>query len=202
MQIKHNFEGNKALQAGEIQSAIDLFKKSKNLFGQAYCCFLTGDFEGAKCFLKPIQESSSAANWLLSLISITEGKEEITAPSYFQIRNFYEQDLEMLFLYKQKDTVRKILNNNQYFEKYNREIYKYSARVLLNNKIYDTAEKLLKKSLDILYKDPETHYMLGEIYEIKKEYTEAKKEYNKANKITGEYLPAKNKLEKLNKRIV
>lgn len=201
MQIKHNFAGNKALQSGEIQSAIDFFKKSQNLFGQAYCCFLTGDFEEAKCFLKPIKESSSAANWLLSLISIAEGK-EIIAPTYFQIRNFYEQDLEMLLLYKQKDTVRKILDNNQYFEKYNKEIYKYSARVLFNNKMYDTAEKLLKKSLEILYKDPETHYMLGEIYEIKKEYTEAKKEYNKSNEVTGEYLPAKNKLEKLNKWIV
>ncbi len=196
MQIKKNSNAYKALQFGRIEEAFNIFKDSGSVLGQAYCYFLSGNLNQAKILLNLIKDSYSAVKWLICLISIIEDK-KIESTTYFQIRNFYEQDLEMLFLYNQQDYIKKVIQKNSYLENYNKEIYKYSARVLKNNKQNEIALKLLKKSLDIFYKDPETHYLLGEIYEEQKDYNSAKKEYIKANEATGDYLPAKNKLKKL-----
>ena len=103
----------------------------------------------------------------------------------------------MLFFYKKAEYIKKIIRENSYLEYFNREIYKYSGRVLLRNNQWNLAEKFFKKSLDIFYKDPETHYLLGELYEKEKNYTKAEKEYKLANEVNKGYLPAVNKLKKL-----
>lgn len=191
-----NILAKSALYSGFIKDAYLYFNKAKNIYGCAYCKFLTGNLEEANIMLKLIKNSSPAVNWLIFLIEVINNK--ITnQPTYFQIRNFYEQDLEMLFHYKQNDFINKIVEKNYYMENFNKEIYKYTARVLLNNKYIDIAEKFLKKSIDICYKDPETHYILGELYISKKNFSKAKKEFDISNNVTGEYLPAKNKLKDL-----
>lgn len=196
MLIKNSIDAYTLLQSEKIKDAFNIFKNSGFIFGQAYCYFLSGNLNQAKILLNLIKDSYSAVKWLICLISIIEDK-KLEPTTYFQIRNFYEQDLEMLFLYNRQDFIKKVIEKNSYLENYNKEIYKYSARVLKNNKQNENALKLLKKSLDIFYKDPETHYLLGEIYEELKDYDSAKKEYIKANEATGEYLPAKNKLKNL-----
>ena len=103
----------------------------------------------------------------------------------------------MLYKYKQQKIVDKLLTVIPLLENINREIYKYSARVLSNNKYYEQAKQLLLKSLDIWYKDPETHYLLGEIYELEQDYERAIKSYQKSNEATGEYAPAIRKLNLL-----
>ena len=65
-----------------------------------------------------------------------------------------------------------------------------------NNKIKE-AKQYLKKSLDIFYKDPETHYMLGELYEKEGDFNLAKKAYKLANVVNNGYYPAVNKLKKI-----
>ncbi len=195
-QTEYKYQSIEALEKGNLEEAYQNFKKAGFTVGEAYCKFLSGETEQAKVILNLIKGSSSFAEWLLSLISIIENK-NFKAPTYFQIRNYYEQDLEMLFKYDRKSYIKKIMENQKYLEKYNKEIYKYSARVLKNNRYNEIAKNMLQKSLDIFYNDPETHYMLGEIYEEENKYKEAISEYKKANEPTGEYIPAKNKLKKL-----
>ncbi len=178
---------------GNLKEAYDYFNKIQSIFGCAYCKFLNCETGEAKILLNLVKDSSSAVNWLLFLISIIEDNISEN-PTYFQIRNFYEQDLEMIFRYKKIEYAQKIIVSNPYLENFNKEIYKYSARVLYNNNYLTEAEKLLKKSLDIFFNDPETHFMLGEIYLKNKEILKAKSEYKKAVEVTGEYFPAKNKL--------
>ncbi len=193
-----NILGKINLWNGNLNEAYHWFQKSNYIFGCGYCKFMEEKTDDAKILLKLIKNSSSAVNWLLCLINILENNNTNENPTYFQIRNFYEQDLNMLFLYKRKEYIKKIIKKIPYFEHFNKEIYKYTARVLLINNYLEPAEKFLKKSLDIFYNDAETHFMLGELYYRKKEFQKAKIQYIQSNKANGNYIPAINRLSKFN----
>lgn len=188
--------GKIELWNGNVDEAYYNFNKAQSIFGCAYCKFLKEELKEAKILLNLIKNSSPAVNWLICLIEIVEEDLQET-PSYFQIRNFYEQDLNMLFEYKKEKFVKNIINQLPLLEYYNREIYKYTARVMKNYNYTDWAIKFLKKSLDICYKDPETHYLLGEIYLKQNDIEKAKKFFTNANEATGCYLPAQNMLKVL-----
>lgn len=193
--------GKIALLEKDLKNAYKYFNNAESIYGCSYCNFLNQNFKEAKTLLKIAKNITPAGNWLLVLINLIEDTQE-EYPTYFQIRNFYEQDMEMLFLYKRLNIIEKILKRNQYLENFNKEIYKYSGRILLNNELYDISEQLLKRSLNIYYKDPETHYLLGELYIIKNNITKAKEEFTTAIKVNKDYIPAINKLNYLNKQIV
>ena len=186
-----------SLQEKAIEKAQDYFNKAGNFYGCAYCEFLKGDLENVKGFLLIEKESSNASNWLNNLCSILQG-DFSNMPTYFEIRSYYEQDLEMLFKYDKKDIINKILHLSSLFEKYNGEIHKFNGRVLKNNGYINLSEECLLKSLDICYNDPETHYLLGELYEDKGDIQLAKKEYQKAIDVNKGYFPAYKKLQKIN----
>ena len=191
-----NILGKIQLNESNYDKALSMFEKAKNILGLGYCKFLQGKPKEAEKILLLIKDSSSFVNWILFLISLCNDAKDIY-PTYFQIRNFYEQDLEMLFKAKQYEIIKKILNKNYYLERFNREIYKYSARVLKNNNYEKEAEELLKKSLDICYKDPETHYMLGEIYLIQNKKDIAIKAFKISEEVNNGYYPAYNRLKDL-----
>ena len=182
-----------ALQEKEIEKAQEYFGKANNIFGCAYCEFLNGNLKQAKAFLLLEKEPSIASNWLNYICSALQN-DFVLFPTYFEIRNFYEQDLEMLFKYDQKDIINKILHLSSVLEKYNGEIHKFNGRVLKNNGYLEFAEECLLKSVDICYKDPETHYLLGELYELNGDMQRAKEEYKKAVDVNKGYYPAMQKL--------
>ena len=191
-----NILGKINLEETNYDIAFNFFYKAKNIPGCGYCKFLEGEIEKAKDILSSINDSSSFVNWILFLINLYNDVKDIY-PTYFQIRNFYEQDLEMLFKARQYEIIKKILNKNYYLERFNKEIYKYSARVLKNNNFEKEAEELLKKSLNICYKDPETHYILGEIYLIQNKKDMAIKSFKKSEEVNNGYYPAYNRLKDL-----
>lgn len=191
-----NILGKIALSEGKPTVANDYFKRGENLSGIAYCQFLQGNLKETVAVLNILKGSSPFADWLLSLSGIILGKYDFP-PTYMQIRNFFEQDLEMLFFLKRFDMVKKILTHCRYLENYNKEVYKYCARVLINNNYPDESVAYINKSLDIFYPDPETHFLIGEMYEKKGMTEEAKKAYIKSNTVKGKYLPAENKLKVL-----
>lgn len=191
-----NILGKIALYEINPDLAFEYFNKAENVYGCAYCKFLTGDIEEARILATLVKNLSPTSNWLLCITNLLCNNYN-QYPTYFQIRNFYEQDLEMLFKYNQYEIINKIINLNGFFETFNREIYKYSARVLGNNKHYNEAKQLLKKSLEIYYKDPETHFMLGEIEEKENNIEKAIVSYNKAIEVNKEYAPASIKLKDL-----
>lgn len=184
------------IQEGNLEKALAYYTKAKNESGIIYCHFLKGEINKAKEIIKKTNESSSFLNWLTFLIHFLGGGRDIF-PSYLQIRNFYEQDLDMLIKTNQINNAQLILNENNFFEQVNKEVYKYSARVLFNHDYNNEAEKFLTKSLDIFFKDPETHYLLGEVYLKKNEKKLAIKEFKKAIDIPGEYMPANKRLKDL-----
>ena len=178
------------------KNAYNLFEKAGNVYGCAYCKFLEGNTNEARILLSLIINSSSATNWLLSLVNILENDYSIE-PTYFQIRNYYEQDIEMLIKHRNMFLFNELIKRNNYFYTFNREIYKYSARVYQNNRYYEQAKILLKKSLEIFYNDPETHFLLGEIYEQENNIEKAKNAYKNAINANSEYAPAVQKFNHL-----
>lgn len=184
------------LQNGKLEDAYNDFKKSENIFGCAYCLFLRGKIDEAGVLLNLIRNSSPAVNWLLCLISIIKGDNK-EVPTFLQIRNFYEADLNMLIFYKNFDMAKKICMNLGFLARYNKEVYKLTARVLLDNGWGQDAVTYLKKSIDIYYKDPEVHFILAEAYLLLGDIEKAKKEYQVSNDVTNGYYPAVKKLREL-----
>lgn len=192
--VRNNYvKACKLLQTGNIQEAFSIFNNINSIHGCAYCRFLQGNITEAKILLNLIKGESSAVNWLIALTEIIEGTNE-NYPTYLQIRNFYEQDLDMLLMCEQTELAGKIIAKNSVLEYFNREIYKYSARVLFNYNQIDKSEKLLRKSLDIFYNDPETHFLLGEIYLKQGKIQKAKGAFETANEVSGLYGPAYKKI--------
>ena len=193
-----NILGGVFLREGNLQKAYYYFDLAKNLLGCGYCKFLEGDISQAEVIMTILKNSSPLADWILFLINLLRC-DTSSIPSYFQIKNFYEQDLEMLFALKKEQTAEKIIKKNNILEKYNREIYKMTARVLINNRKHQEAQTYLKKSIDICYKDPETHFLLGEIYVLFNQKEKGIKEFQKCIEVAGRYLPAENRLKILSK---
>lgn len=184
------------LQEGDLNQAYNFFNQAKNFQGCGYCKFLTGNLAQAEIIMTMIKDSSPFANWILFLIDIIKCENK-RVPTYFQIKNFYEQDLNMLYKAGQIEYAKKIIEKNNFLERYNKEIYKMTARVLMNNEILVEAQRYLKKSIDICYKDPETHYMLAEIYIKSANIEKARQEFLKCIEVSGTYLPAENRLKDL-----
>lgn len=191
-----NILGKINLWDGNIEKAHSYFNKGQNILGCAYCHLLKENIEEARILISTVKNSSPAINWLMAIINIIEN-ENGEYPTYFQIRNFYEQDLELLFKYKKNNFIKKIIDSQEYFEYFNREIYKYTGRVLLNNNRDALAEELLNKSLDIFYNDPETHFLLGELYFKRNQLEQAQKFFETSNSVNDGYKPAQNKLKDL-----
>ena len=85
----------------------------------------------------------------------------------------------------------------EYLSRYNKEVYKFTARVLMDNGASLRAVSYLKKSIDVYYYDPEVHFMLGEAYLKTGSIEDARKEYKISNNVSGGYFPAVQKLKQL-----
>lgn len=185
-----------AIEEKETEKAKLYFDLANNFTGIGYILLLENKINEAKKYFLQTRSSSSIANWLNILCNFFENKfEEI--PTYMQIRNFFEQDLEMFFYYKNTQITEKMINECLYFYQINGEVYKYCGRVLLHNNNLEEAKKFIKKSLDTHYYDVETHYLLGEINEKQGLIKQAIISYKRVTDINPQYYPALSKINLL-----
>ena len=189
-----NILGKICLNELNIDKAIEYFLKGECTFEYGYCLFLKGEYDKALEIFNYINNLSSIVKWEIFLIKLIKNQTR-EHPTYFQIRNYYEQDLELLIKLNQKTSVKKILENVEYIQQYNFETYKYTARVLLNNGFIEEAKKYIEKSTDICYQDPENHFIMGEICEKSGEKQRAKTAYLKVLEVNKDYKPAKEKIK-------
>lgn len=164
----------------------------------AYLCIVSDDLDAAqKIFLKI---DSPRANWGKKLVDIIKGYVEIF-PTYFEIRNFLEIDLDFLIKNKKIDYVEQILGSLDYLVEINQETYKYVGRVMYENRLYNSSIKYLEKSKKILYSDPELHFLLAKYYMNFRMYSEALFYINECIRILPEYYPARLLRQEINKFI-
>ena len=163
----------------------------------AYLAILKNDLEAA--YIVFSHQDSPRGIWGMSLVTILKGYMTIF-PTYFGIRNFFEIDLEFLLKNKKISYVEQCLGALDVLSSVNQEVYKFAARVMLENRLYTSALKYMERSKEIFYNDPELHYMYVKYYMNINKYKEAYFYVNECLKLLPDYYPAilmKQKIEEI-----
>lgn len=166
------------------------FIQNNFVLESGYCKLLSGALEAALSEFKKISEIDFRANWAVKLIQLINNS-MLEKPSYFQVRNFLEIDLNLLLKAGQAGFVEEIINKSDLLYSINPESFKFIARVMLNNEFYDVALFYLHKAKNQFYRDPEMHLMLANCYLIMGSKHQAKASINDCLRILPEYTPAK-----------
>ena len=174
------------------------FAKSSHHLELAYSLLLQDKLDDSKNVLKNIKDYDIRANWLDFLISLIELNAN-GYPSYFELRNFLEIDLNILLHYFKGNFVENILRYSDSMYSINPEVYKFIGRVLYNNGYEPQAMFFLDKAKAYFYNDPELHYLLAFIYSNKKDFKKADEALNNCLGILPEYFPAKDLKNKISK---
>lgn len=180
---------------GECQS---FFEKNNHQLEFAYSKLLTGELSEAKRLFNKLSSTTQRAHWGSLLASILL-KEITPYPTYFEIRNYLEVDLNLLINYHLGDYVEEILKYADIFYSVNPEAYKYLGRVLFNNNLNPWAKFFLERAKNHLYQDPELHVIMAELYLQEGNYERAQHSTNACLAILPNYFPALKLQQKLNK---
>ncbi len=173
------------------------FKQNNYNLEYAYCKLLKGDLQKAELEFKKIENQDLRANWATKIIQFINNNITLL-PTYFQIRNFLEIDLNLLIMARQAQFVENIINGSDILYSVNPESYKFIARVMLNNDFTELSLYYLNKAKDKFYYDPEMHLMLAICYVKNNDTESAKISLTNCLNILPQYYPAKNLLAKLN----
>lgn len=162
-----------------------------------YLAVLNEDLVSAEKIFSDV--SSARANWGCIFVSILTGimKE---FPTYFQIRNFWEIDLDLLIKNQKIPYVEQLLGAQTVLSAVNQEIYKYTARVMYENKLYSAALKYMNEAKNVYYNDAELHFLLAKYYLRVNDYKESLFYINECLKLVPDYYPAivfKQKIEEI-----
>ena len=155
----------------------------------AYFSVLKDDLETAQAVFESLD--SPRARWGKAFVDILMGYIE-SYPTYFEIRNFLEIDLDFLIKNEKIDYIEQILGSIDILIKINQESYKYVARVMFENRLYKAAREYLEKSKNEFYNDPELHFLFAKYYIKTSEYEKADYYLDECLKILPDYYPAKN----------
>ncbi len=176
----------------EDSSELEIHPKSLE---QAYLLILDEDLNNAGKLFKELD--SPRAIWGEVLVSVLQGFLK-KYPTYFQIRNFYEIDLDLLIKNKKVSYVEHLLGALEMFSTLNQEVYKYAARVMYENKFYSAALKYMNISKEIYYNDAELHFMLAKYYLMVNDLENFYTYIGECLKLLPDYYPAlklQNKIE-------
>ena len=155
----------------------------------AYLALLSNDTESAREVFNALD--SPRARWGRALVDILNGYLE-HYPTYFEVRNFLEIDLDFLLKNEKIDYVEMILGSLNVLIEINQEAYKYVARVMFENKLYKVAREYLEKSKNVFYNDPELHFMYAKYYLKTRDYEAADYHLDECLNILPDYFPALN----------
>lgn len=193
MNLESYQEAKTKLISGDILVG-DFFKQNGLMLEYGYSRLLAGEVELANSIFLKLASQDLRADWGVKLIQFIRCYVS-DIPSYFQVRNFLEIDLNLLIQARQPQFVENIINGADLFYSANAESYKFIARVMLFNDFVDIAVHYLLKAKEVLYHDPEMHFMLANCYVQKGEIAKAKECLKSCLTILPGYFPAKN-LEK------
>jgi len=198
MTINYEKAKNKLLTFTLNSECQSFFEKNNNILELAYCKLLTEQPEEANRLFKQILNQDQRAHWGSLLSTIFQNK--LTPyPTYFEIRNYLEVDLNLLINYHKGDYVEEILNYADVFASVNPESHKYIGRVLYNNKLNSWAKFFLERAKNILYQDPELHVIIAELYLEEGNIEKSIKATNTCLSMLPNYFPALKLKQKLSK---
>ena len=174
----------------------EYFCKNKLYLELGYCELLQGNLSNAKTSFENISHVNPRAHWALRMIQFIEGYVTFL-PTYFEIRNFLEIDINLLLKADKMEWVENIINGDDLFYSVNGESYKFIARVLMYNDYPEVAKIYLDKGINNSYGDPELHIILAEYWIYKKNKEKAIKTLKNCLRFIPEYYPANKLLKEL-----
>lgn len=180
---------------GDFENAKKIYSELGSMLELAYCEIYTGNIKSAKKIISNLPKDSPASEWIIAFVQMLEANLQVY-PSFMQIRNFFEIDLDNLFLSGTKEQIENVINYIPFLANINSEIYKLAARVLKNHNQDELAGQFLKKSLEICFRDSETHFLLAELYLKENDKKTATRHLNYACE-NGSYYPAEKLLKSL-----
>ncbi len=153
--------------SGRIKGCRAFFEQNKYYTEAGYCYIILDKLEKAQQMFEYAVKYDIRAHWGLFLLQLLSGKIS-RQPTYFEVRNFLEIDLNILILYCKGDYVERIIRYADFMAFYNPECYKFIGRAFWANDLIPAAMFFLRRAKDKLYNDPELHYLLAYIYYSKK----------------------------------
>ena len=177
-------------------SCQQFFVKNGYILESAYYELLSENLEKAKNLFNAIKNNDIRAHWACFMISLIEGDVR-EYPSYFELRNFLELDLNILLKYFKGNYVENIIRYADFMFTINPEVHKFIGRVLYIYGYFEQGMFFLDRAKNYFYNDPELHYFLAYIYFLEKDYTRAQKSANDCLCILPEYFPATRMLTRL-----
>ncbi len=203
MQEEKYLKNKEKLLNGNLKEAKTFFAKNGFTLEYAYCKLLEDDLKGAKQLFLKTKDHDNRALWGYKLVSILQKKfttEEINydnMPTFFQLRNFLEVDLNLLMAYNKGNYVEILCAYSDIFASINAESYKFFARAFHFNGYHQFAEYFANKAKDCFYNDPELHYHIALMKLDAGERDEAKRYCLSCLHILKEYFPAIKMLNQL-----
>jgi len=197
--MKNEYERvKKDFLSGRIKGCRAFFEKNHYYVEAAYCCLVLDETDRAQILFEKVKDENIRASWGCLLIQFI--KDDIRSfPTYFQVRNFLEIDLNIFILYCKEDYVEKIIKYADFLAYYNPECYKFIGRVFWANNLMPASKFFLRRAKDKFYQDPELHYLIAYIYYYNdKDYAKCRKSLNTCLELLPEYAPAVALLNKLN----
>lgn len=176
------------------------FIKKGYMLENAYYELLSDNINKAKMLFDAIKDYDIRAHWASFMISMINSDIR-EYPSYFEIRNFLEIDLNILLHYFKGDYVQNIIGYSDFLFTINPEVHKFIGRVFHNNGYPEQCMFFLEKAKNYFYHDPELHYLLADIYYHGGDFRKAEKALNECLYILPGYFPAVNLLKKINNKI-
>ena len=158
-----------------------------NSLEHAYLAVLNNDLSYSKEIFSALD--SPRAKWGKVFVSVLEGFLDVY-PTYFQIRNFLEIDLDFLLKNNKIGYVEQFLGSLDIMSAINQESYKFAARVMYENNLYSAALNYMEKSKQIYYNDPELHFMFSRYYMENHNYEQAYYYICECLKLIPDYFPA------------
>lgn len=189
-QVKKNF------LSGEINGCTSFFEKRGNVLEAGYCYLVEGNLSKAQDAFESIIEDDPRAHWAVSMLQMLNGN-VVQDPTYFEIRNFLEIDLDIFIKHYKGDYVEQIIRYCDFLEYFNPESYKFFGRVFWANNMLPASLFFLRKARDKFYNDPELHYLMAYIAYNDNKVEQCKKSLESCLSILPTYFPALNLYKKL-----
>lgn len=182
-QVKQDF------LSGRLKGCRAYFEENNYNIEAGYCYMVLDNFAKAKEQFEKAKDNDLRGHWGLLLLQMQYERISMS-PSYFEIRNFLESDLDIFITYCKGDIVQQIVKYADFMAFYNLECYKFIGRAFWAHNLMPASMYFLDKAKDNLYNDPELHYLLAYISYTNNDIKNCQKEIDTCLKILPKYAPA------------
>jgi len=188
MDLNYITAKEKMLTASQVDCQ-HFFAENGCILELAYWNLLHQRPEEAEALFKEIEAQDTRAQWGVFIAGLVQGKIN-GYPTYFQLRNFLEIDLNLFLQYYLGEYVEQVIKYTDWLYTINAETPKFIGRVFLKNGYDDYGLLFLNKGKDYLYQDPELHYLLAEYYAEIGDLQKTKESLNNCLCVLPHYYPA------------